>query len=165
VNAPPTSSIGRLFDAVASLCGIRDEVNYEGQAAAELEQRAAPDEAGGYSFAYAGEAPMIIDAAPVIAAVVSDLRRGAPAPTVAARFHNSVAQMITEVACRLRDAHALDVVALGGGVFQNVTLLTKVVPALEAAAFRVLLPRHVPVNDGGLALGQALVALSRLAKG
>jgi hydrogenase maturation protein HypF len=164
VNAPPTSSMGRLFDAVAALAGVRNVVNYEGQAAAELEQLVSPDEEGAYEFSYEEGKPLIIDAAPVIEAVVADVRAGVAAGAVAARFHRAVAAVVAAVASRLRDEHGLSVVALGGGCFQNVTLLRELVPALEDAGFTVLIHERVPTNDGGLSLGQAAVGLARLEK-
>ncbi len=162
VNAPPTSSMGRLFDAVAALAGLRNFINYEGQAAAELEQLVAADEEGAYPFSYHKGAPMIIDAAPVVEAVVADVGAGVAPALVAARFHNGVAAMVADVAAALRDRYGLETVALGGGCFQNVTLLGKLVPTLEGAGFKVLIHRRVPANDGGLSLGQAAVALARL---
>lgn len=165
VNSPPTSSVGRLFDAVAALCGVREVISYEGQAAAELEQLADPREGGRYEFAFVGESPMVVDAVPVIEAVAADIRRGKRAAAVAARFHNGLAVAMVELARRLRDVYDVGVVALGGGVFQNVTLLGKVYRLLEDDGFKVLTPRQVPANDGGLSLGQAWVALNRLAKG
>jgi hydrogenase maturation protein HypF len=165
VNAPPTSSMGRLFDAVAALAGVRNVINYEGQAAAELEQLAAPEEEGGYEFSYPKGSPLIINAGPVVEAVVADVKAGVPPDAIAARFHNGVAAMVAAVAAALRDECGLETVALGGGCFQNVTLLDKLLPRLEGAGFKVLIHEQVPTNDGGLSLGQAAVALARLEKG
>jgi hydrogenase maturation protein HypF len=164
VNAPPTSSMGRLFDAVAALAGVRYYTNYEGQAAVELEQAAEPDEVGAYEFAYAEGKPLVIDPAPVVEAVLSDAAAGAPPSVIAARFHNGAAAAVEHVASSLRETSGLNVVALGGGVFQNVTLLSRVIPLLESAGFRVIIHERVPTNDGGLSLGQAAVALARLDK-
>jgi hydrogenase maturation protein HypF len=164
VNAPPTSSMGRLFDAVAALAGLRNVVNYEGQAAAELEQSAAADEAGAYSFSYIKGETWMIDAAPVIEGVVADVRADTAPGVIAARFHNGVAAMVVDVAAALRDDCGLDKVALGGGCFQNITLMNKIIPSLEERGFRVLIHGRVPTNDGGLSLGQAAVALARLEK-
>jgi hydrogenase maturation protein HypF len=165
VNAPRTSSVGRLFDAVAALAGVRSSVSYEGQAAADLEQRVADDETGAYAFAYDGRDPLVIGAAPVIDGIIKDLRGNVAPGVVAARFHHAVAAMIVETARRLREGGAPAVVALGGGVFQNVTLLTEAQRLLQEAGFRVLIHSQVPTNDGGLALGQAAVALARLTGG
>lgn len=164
VNAPPTSSMGRLFDAVAALAGLRNFINYEGQAALELEQLAAPDEEGAYEFSYEKGKPSIIDAAPVVEAVVADVRAGVAPGVIATRFHNGVAAIVADVAAALRDEYGLETVALGGGCFQNITLLNKLVPTLEGAGFKVLIHERVPTNDGGLSLGQAAVALARLEK-
>ncbi len=164
VNAPPTSSMGRLFDAVAALAGLRNFINYEGQAALELEQLAAPDEEGAYEFSYEKGKPSIIDAAPVVEAVVADVRAGVAPGVIATRFHNGVAAVVADVAAALRDEYGLETVALGGGCFQNITLLNKLVPTLEGAGFKVLIHERVPTNDGGLSLGQAAVALARLEK-
>jgi hydrogenase maturation protein HypF len=165
VNAPPTSSMGRLFDAVAALTGVRNVVNYEGQAALEFEQIVAPGETAAYEFSYEEGKPLIIDATPVIAAAASDLAAGVDAGVVAARFHNAVAAMAAAVAARLRDESGLSTVALGGGCFQNLTLLRKLLPMLVGTGFEVLIHERVPTNDGGLSLGQAAVALARLEKG
>ena len=164
VNAPPTSSMGRLFDAVAALAGLRNFVNYEGQAALEFEQQVACEEDGAYEFSYDDGKPLVIDAAPVIEAVVADVRAGTAPGAIAARFHNAVAAMAADVASRLRDEYGLSAVALGGGCFQNITLLRKLVPTLEGAGFDVLIHERVPTNDGGLSLGQAAAALARLEK-
>jgi hydrogenase maturation protein HypF len=162
VNSPPTSSIGRLFDAVASLVGVRNFVNYEGQAAIELEQLASPGEEEAYEFACEEGEPLVIDASPVVEAVVADVAAGTAAEVIAGRFHNGLAAMIVAVASALREKSGPEVVALGGGCFQNVTLLNRLVPTLEGAGFTVLRHSQVPANDGGLSLGQAAVALARL---
>ncbi len=154
LNAPPTSSMGRLFDAVAAIIGVREEVNYEGQAAIELEALVEPDEIGFYPFGTGEE----IDASPAIRAVVLDFEDGVPQREIAARFHNGVALMIRNTCLWLRDEYGLSEVALSGGVFQNVTLLGMALDLLHAEGFTALTHRLVPPNDGGLALGQAVVA-------
>lgn len=159
INAPLTSSAGRLFDAVAALLGVRDTVSYEGQAAIELEQLADPGEPGEYETALRDrpggfEAP----AGDLIRAVVEDLERRVPAPVIAARFHHGVCRMILD-GCRLlreRSGHAT--VALSGGVFQNAIVLERTAARLEADGFRVLCHRQVPANDGGISLGQVAIA-------
>ncbi len=153
-NSPPTSSMGRLFDAVASIIGVRQAVNYEGQAAIELEAIADPAESGAYAF----EIGETIEAAPLIRSIVADYRAGVDRSIIAARFHNSVAQLIHTVCLKLRAQQGLNQVALSGGVFQNITLLSKTLELLRAADFEIFTHRHVPPNDGGLALGQAVVA-------
>ena len=154
VNAPLTSSIGRLFDAVAALAGVRQTVNYEAQAAVELEALVDPQESGAYPFTLNGS---IVDPAPAIAAVAEDVRAGTSLPVIAARFHNGVAQMVAAVCCDLRERSGLNAVALSGGVWQNMTLLRRTLPLLAACGFTVYVHRRVPANDGGLALGQAAI--------
>ncbi len=159
-NSPPTSSMGRLFDAVSSITGVRQEVNYEGQAAIELEAIADPDENYGYQFDVRLEdgPPYLIDSAPLIRSVVNDIRSGYHPGVISARFHNGVANLIYEVCLSLRKEHGINNVALSGGVFQNVTLLACTLKYLEAADFCVYTHHLIPPNDGGLALGQAVVA-------
>lgn len=158
VNRLLTSSAGRLFDAVAALAGVRDVVLYEGQAAIELEQRVAPDERGAYPMGLAEGPPFQLCGADLVRAAAEDLRAGADASVVAARFHRGLADGIVTACRRLREVSGLGTVALSGGVFQNMTLLRLVVSGLEAQGFRVLVHSRVPANDGGLCLGQAVVA-------
>jgi hydrogenase maturation protein HypF len=159
LGSPPTSSVGRLFDAVAALLGIRDRVNYEGQAAVELEQRADPRERGTYPVRLDDGSPFTADGADLVAAVVADLRRaGADVPAIAARFHNAVAGLVVAGARRVRESTGLTTVALSGGVFQNLLLLERAVAGLEAEGFGVLVHHRVPPNDGGISVGQAVVA-------
>ncbi len=178
LNSPVTSSAGRLFDAVSSLLGIRDEVDTEGQAAIELEMTADEDETGEYRFALTlgesgsgariGAGPddagsmIVVDTLPLWEDLLSDLEAGTEADTIAARFHNTVAALCAETVSRLRDETGLTRVALGGGVFQNALLLAKVLERLRRKDFEVLTHRQVPTNDGGISLGQAWVAASRL---
>jgi hydrogenase maturation protein HypF len=155
LNAPLTSSMGRLFDAASALLGIRHEVNYEGQAAIELEALADPYEHGSYAFdVQAG----IFDPAPLWQDLIADWRAGVSLPVLAARFHNSVAVLSLELCRAVRDAQGISVAGLSGGVWQNRTLLTHTVQLLQADGFTVLIHRRTPANDGGIALGQALVA-------
>ncbi|MBI5081904.1 MAG: carbamoyltransferase HypF [Chloroflexi bacterium] len=155
INSPLTSSMGRLFDAVASIIGVRQDVNYEGQAAIELEAMTDPDETGVYSFEVEQDG-ILLNA--VIQSVVNDFRARLPTPIIAARFHNGVAAMIRDVCLRLREQQAINQVALSGGVFQNITLLKKTLKLLHNANFEVLTHHLVPPNDGGIALGQAVIA-------
>jgi hydrogenase maturation protein HypF len=165
VNSPRTSSCGRLFDAVAAVLGVRDRINYEGQAAIELEQLADPSEEGAYPLELRGGARCVLDGVGLFAAVVEELRRGVDRRVVAARFHNAVAGGIVAACEAVRAATALDAVALSGGVFQNMLLLRRTVAALEGRGFRVLVHGRVPPNDGGISLGQAAVAGARLRAG
>ncbi|QKG20295.1 carbamoyltransferase HypF [Actinomadura verrucosospora] len=162
VNSPLTSSMGRLFDAVAAVLGVRDRVTYEGQAAVELEQLADPAERGAYPVAIEGTDVFAVRGAGLVNAAVDDLRSGVPAPVIAARFHHSVAALVVEGARRIRDAKGLGTVALSGGVFQNMLLLERAVAGLEEAGFTVLTHHRVPPNDGGISLGQAAVATARI---
>ena len=162
VNSPPTSSAGRLFDAVAAIVGVRDAINYEGQAAVELEQLADPAERSGYPCGVAEGEQLRVLGADLIRAVVDDTLRGGVSPAiVAARFHQGVADAITRTCGLLRDRSGLGVVALSGGVFQNLLLLDAAASRLESAGFRVLVHGRVPPNDGGISLGQVAVAGAR----
>ncbi len=155
----PTSSMGRLFDAMSSLAGVCHEVAYEAEAAMRFEGLARTAQPGGhYEFAILDGPPLQLDPGPVLAAAVADVLNGVPAGTVAARFHAAVIAVVVAVAQRVRAAGGPDVVALSGGVFLNVLLTTGAVRALTDAGFRVLRHRTVPPSDAGLALGQLMVA-------
>lgn len=158
LNAVPTSSFGRLFDAVAALAGVRQTVTYEAQAAIEFEALAAPEIENGYAFDFDGSQ---FDAAPVIQAVAADILASLPVPVIAAKFHYAVADLIVRLSLDLRRQTGLNRVALSGGVFQNTTLLQVAVNRLQANNFTVLTHRRVPPNDGGLALGQAMIGAMR----
>src|SRR5512132_158123 len=163
--SPVTSSAGRLFDAVAAILGVRDAVNYEGQAAVELEQLADPAETSAYPARLTGPgtdgAPLRLAGSDLVRAVVEDLEAGVAAPLVAARFHSGLAGTTVAACQALRDATGLETAALSGGVFQNLLLLERTVAGLEQAGFRVLVHSRVPPNDGGISLGQAAVAGAR----
>jgi hydrogenase maturation protein HypF len=161
VNAPLSSSAGRLFDAVAALLSVRDTINYEGQAAVELEQLADPGETGAYRAAIIEGDPFRIQGASLVRAVTGQLTEGTPAPVIAARFHNGIAALIEEGCVLARERHGLQEVALSGGVFQNLLVTERAAARLEARGFRVLLHSRVPCNDGGISLGQAVVAGAR----
>jgi hydrogenase maturation protein HypF len=160
-DAPLSSSAERLFDAVAALVGVRDAVRYEGQAAVDLEQVAEPWQSGAYRTRITGTEPFVIRSTDLIRAVVDDLRRGEEVATIAAWFHAGVANVIAEACERSRAAWGLDTVALSGGGFQNVLLAERTIARLEASDFRVLTHVRVPPNDGGISLGQAVVAGAR----
>lgn len=170
VRSPATSSAGRLFDGVAALIGVRQRVSYEGQAAVELEHLAAGvSEAGGVTAAYplplgdppADGGPARLDWGPSVEAVLRDLAAGVAPAIISTRFHLGLTASIVAVARRVGEK----TVALTGGCFQNRRLTTETASALEAAGFRVLLHRQVPPNDGGIALGQAVVAAARPGSG
>jgi hydrogenase maturation protein HypF len=158
VNTVQTSSCGRLFDAVASILGLRHEVSYEGQAAIELEMAACEGIDESYSFEIEDSEPWQVDMRPAIRSIVDDVRRSVPAGMISARFHNTVAAVITDVCGRLRQAEKLNRVCLSGGTFQNVYLLARALAGLRGNAFEVFLHSRVPANDGGVSLGQAVVA-------
>ncbi|HLI06267.1 MAG TPA: carbamoyltransferase HypF [Ktedonobacteraceae bacterium] len=172
LNCPPTSSLGRLFDAVAALLGIRSEVQYEGQAAIELEMLAAQAVKEGQEESYpfeireqkAGKAALL-DVAPLIRAIVSDLQNGVPVAQIAGRFHVSIAELLAMACLKVREESGLNEVALSGGVFQNRLLLEQLAERLAQLDFRVYTNRGVPPNDGGLSLGQLAVAAARIQQG
>jgi hydrogenase maturation protein HypF len=163
LGTAPSSSMGRLFDAVASLLGVHHVSEFEAQAAMALEAAAAragaaPDD-GTCRFGLVEEGETIrLDPAPVLRDLVDALRRGTHRDVLAARFHEAVARAVHAVVLRLRISTSIGTVGLSGGVFQNVVLFDRVVSLLEQDAFRVLTHRQVPPNDGGLSLGQAVVA-------
>ena len=155
LNAPVTSSAGRLFDAVASLIGLRQRAGFEGQAAMELEFAAEPDASGdGYPFEVKNSAPLIVDWGPMIEAICDDLRRGCRPGVIAATFHRTLAQIIVVVARKVGESK----VVLTGGCFQNRLLTETCVSRLRDAGFRPYWHQRVPPNDGGIALGQVVAA-------
>ena len=161
LNSPLTSSCGRLFDAVSALIGVRGEISYDAQAAVELEVVAidAPDESGTYPFSIEETGGLsVIRVAELFVALLADLRSRVPPRLMAARFHNTVARMIAERCMGLAAETGLDRVGLSGGVFQNRLLLRKTMPLLEATGLIVYTHRQVPTNDGGVSLGQAVIA-------
>ena len=155
VNTVDTSSCGRLFDAVASLVGLRQQINFEGQAAIELEMIAAAGVTDAYPFACDGET---LDFRPAIARIVAEVRGGTPSAVIAARFHNTAADAVVDACRRLRAAEKLNRVCLSGGTFQNMKLLARTLAGLRRLDFEVYLHAQVPPNDGGIALGQAVIA-------
>lgn len=166
LHCVPTSSMGRLFDAVSSLTGICHRVGYEAQAAIELETaalRAAGGHCEGYGFALRAPEPgsgeaLIADPAPVLSAVIDDVRAGTAPGVVAARFHAAVAALVRGICVIAREQYGLDTVALTGGVFANTLLSSECARTLRGHGFTVLRHHRVPPNDGGLALGQVLIA-------
>jgi len=159
LNAIETTSMGRLFDAVASIAGVRHEISYEGQAAIELEALGTPEADGTYEFDLIEEdGQLVLDPGPVVAAVAGDVTTGTPVGAISARFHRAVASAIVTTAIMLGSRYDVHTAALSGGVFQNVTLLDAARRGLEENGFEVLVHRLVPPNDGGLALGQVALA-------
>ena len=179
INSPLSSSMGRLFDAISALLGIRGEIDYEGQAAVELEMaalasygeepssviaRSVSDEAisgNNESYPYRiveDEGIRIVRLRDLLSAVIEDLHQGISKGTISVKFHNTVAQMINEMCHLIANETGVSQVALSGGVFQNRLLLKKTVSLLENSDFQVFTHRQVPCNDGGISLGQAVIA-------
>ena len=167
INTPLTSSAGRLFDGIASLIGVRDEVQYEAQAAIELELLAeGRNEKDLYPICFHDQGDRFVAGTRgIIRGVVDDLLIHTPAPVIAGRFHSTMAALIHQTCRRIRRTTGLRDVALSGGCFQNVRLLTETLERLSADGFQVLTHHKVPSNDGGLSLGQVAVAAAVLAKG
>jgi hydrogenase maturation protein HypF len=160
--SPVTTSMGRLFDAVAALVGLRSTVTYEGQAAAELEGAAARVAAAApYPLPVDERAPLILDARPTVLAVAHDAGRGTSPALVAARFHAAVADATARACAIVAERHGVTTVVLSGGVFQNRILLDAAAGALERTRLRVLVPERLPPNDGAISYGQAAVAAAR----
>jgi hydrogenase maturation protein HypF len=159
INSPLTSSCGRLFDAVAAMIGIRNVVSYEGQAAIELEAMAEEAETDSlYPFSIDSTADnLLLDMRPMLLGVIADLT-SETGPVISRRFHNTVARATTDVCGKIREKSGLNRVVLSGGSFQNKLLTNGVYNDLNGKGFEVFIHRLVPPNDGGLALGQAVVA-------
>lgn len=164
INSPPTSSLGRLFDAVAALLGIHDHVLYEGQAAIEMEMIADTDQRDTYTYPVAIHegSPETLNVASTIQAIVNDMIHGVPVPLIVARFHRTIATLLAQACMRVATRTGLHFVVLSGGVFQNRLLLEQLQTQLETMSFQVLINRRVPPNDGGISLGQMVVAAARL---
>ena len=159
LNSPETSSLGRLFDGIAAIVGLRETVRFEGQAAMELEMIADPEEKGHYDGQWhRTEGQYRLDPGLLVRQIVSDCTRGIPAAAISRRFHNSLTRLFTELCRTLRTDTGLDRVVLSGGVFQNSLLLTALATALAKTGFKVYSQQLVPANDGGLSLGQAVAA-------
>jgi hydrogenase maturation protein HypF len=175
--------MGRLFDAVSSLVRLKDKINYEGQAAIELEQlanqignfphgksashvRESPGRTGGiqnYKYEIMGaDDILIIKPGKIIAGIVEDISAKVSPSVISARFHNTISDIIVNVCKRIREETGLNEVALSGGVFQNMILLNKTFDDLGNEGFKVYIHHRVPANDGGICLGQAVIAGARL---
>jgi len=162
INSPLSSSMGRLFDAISALLGIRGEIDYEGQAAVELEMAAYEEDNAhaqeSYPYRIVEEGIRIVRLRDLLSAVIEDLHQGISKERISVKFHNTVAQMINEMCHLIADETGVNQVALSGGVFQNRLLLRKAVSLLESSGFQVFTHRQVPCNDGGISLGQAVIA-------
>ncbi len=161
LNSPLTSSCGRLFDAVSALLGVRDKVEYEGQAAVELEMLAygEPNKTGRYPFSTIEKDGLIqVKLEDLFSAIIRDLKSGTTKAQISSRFHNTIAQIIKTLCQVISERTGIRQVALSGGVFQNRLLLERTVSLLETSRFEVLVHLQVPTSDGGISLGQAVVA-------
>jgi hydrogenase maturation protein HypF len=163
INSPLNSSMGRLFDAISALLGIRGEIDYEGQAAVELEMAAYEEDYAhaqeSYPYRIAEDKGIrVVRLKDLLSAVIEDLHQGIPRGRISVKFHNTVARMINEMCHLIADETGVSQVALSGGVFQNRLLLRKTVSLLESSGFQVFTHRQVPCNDGGISLGQAVIA-------
>ena len=156
INAPPTSSLGRLFDAVAALVGVRQTVNYEAQAAIELEALADPEIIDNYELTI--DNSQFINPAPMLGQIITDMRANTPVSIMSARFHNSIAHLVLDTCLAMRKEFDVNTVVLSGGVWQNITLLSKSLTLLNKAGFEVFVHEKLPTNDGGISLGQAMIA-------
>jgi hydrogenase maturation protein HypF len=161
VNTLQTSSMGRLFDAVAALAGVRQKINYEAQAAIEFESILDTTELGTYRFEIQNKT---VDARLAIESLLEDIRKDVSKPILSARFHNGLADLVRRVGCQIRKETELKEIALSGGVWQNKTLLELAVRGLQKDGFKVYLHHQIPANDGGLSLGQAMVGTAKLMK-
>jgi hydrogenase maturation protein HypF len=165
LNSPQTSSLGRLFDAVAALLGLRTVALYEGQAAVELEILAGQGKDDGTIYPYAiQEKTGVLDVLPIIRSIIQDIEASIPAAQIARRFHMTIAEMLADACYSARQRSGVQTVALSGGVFQNRLLLERLVKRLYTMAMQVYINHRVPPNDGGISLGQAVVAAACLQK-
>jgi hydrogenase maturation protein HypF len=164
INSPQTSSLGRLFDGVAALCGIRKRVNFEGQAAMELEMLAEHATESRYDYEWESDDTIRILTAPIIRGIVADVHNRVPVSKISAKFHKTLICLFTDICEVIRNRRGLNRVALSGGCFQNATLLAGLIQALEKRNFKVFSHQQVPSNDGGIALGQAIVAAAVLSR-
>ena len=158
INSPLTSSCGRLFDAVAALSDLRYVMTFEGQAPMELEMAMSGEHEDCYHYQIDDGICAAISFESMVRAIVEDIGNNVGPGIISSRFHNTIVCVIADMCERIRAQDGLDIVALSGGVFQNLYLLTRAVAALQQKGFRVLTHQQVPTNDGGIALGQAVVA-------
>lgn len=167
LNCPLTSSMGRVFDGIASVLDLQHTINYEGQAAIKLESIADEHESGSYPFGINADVgahcnvPIIIQWQPVIKHILEDMQHKTANPTISARFHNSIVEMVVQVCIMLHDSKGLNDVVLSGGVFQNNFLFSRLFQKLKLRGFNVHSHKKVPCNDGGISLGQAVIANER----
>jgi hydrogenase maturation protein HypF len=157
-----TTSMGRLFDAIAALCGLRATINYEGQAAIELEASCDPRERDSYPMAVSPGELLMIDPRETLRSVLADLSRGVSVGAIASRFHSAIGRVTVQACSAIASERHCETVVLAGGTFANRRLLAQVASELAAAGLRVLTPRRLPPGDGAISYGQAAVAAARL---
>jgi hydrogenase maturation protein HypF len=163
--SPLTSSVGRLFDAVAALCGLRARVSYEGQAAVELEAACDPAEHDAYPISLERcEQLLVIDPRPTIAALVRDIGADVTTGIIASRFHAALSNATVQALADAAAVHRCETVVLAGGVFQNRRMLESVSCAAARVGLRVLTPERLPIGDGGISYGQAAIAARRISR-
>ena len=158
LNSPKTSSLGRLFDGIAAIVGIRKQVVFEGQAAMELEMLAENKESAIYDYEWVREDGFKILTSPIISGVVKDMLQGIHPSVISGKFHQTLIRLFAHLCEKIRQENGLKRVVLSGGVFQNSILLTGLIRALEEKNFQVYSHAKVPTNDGGISLGQAMIA-------
>jgi hydrogenase maturation protein HypF len=158
VNSPATSSVGRLFDGISSLLNVCDVSNYEGKAAMMLEFVADSNATGSYNFQIKDNKPFLIDWQPILMEIIEDLKDGIKSSNISSKFHTTLAEIILSIADKVGEKK----VVLSGGCFQNVLLLEKTIDRLESKGFHVYWHQRVPPNDGGISLGQAVIALNNI---
>jgi hydrogenase maturation protein HypF len=169
INSPLTSSMGRLFDGVAAIMGVRNRVSFEGQAAMELEMLAGVDridmqKENIYAFEWNGGETRRISVRPIITGILGDMKNKTPLPLISHRFHATIIRLFASLCRELRTETGLNRVILSGGVFQNALLLDGLMQMLEIEKFEVFTHSLVPSNDGGISLGQALIAAKAAGK-
>ena len=159
-----TSSCGRLFDAVSSICGVSQETSYEGESAMLLEAAADTESDGFYEIGFdTASSPWVLDTRPLISQIARSIVEGRSPGAVSRTFHESLAHTIALVCGRIRALTDIRKVCLSGGTFQNMTLLQSTVMRLRREGFEVYMHAQVPANDGGLSLGQAVIAAAQIA--
>ncbi|MBI5287141.1 MAG: carbamoyltransferase HypF, partial [Deltaproteobacteria bacterium] len=162
INSPLTSGCGRLFDAVSSILGIKDVITFEGEAAIALEMIASPDVDACYGSEIKGGHPYIIDVRPMIRDLIADMKNNVELSVITGKFHNTIAEIMSVISKMAMQETSIQRVVLSGGCLQNTILLKRAVSRLEGNGFNVFTHRIVPPNDGGISLGQALIASSKV---
>jgi hydrogenase maturation protein HypF len=159
INSPLSCGMGRYFDAVSALLGIKDRITFEGEAAIALEMAAdKSDDQGIYDLSIEGATPAVIGSAPLFKAIVGDIRKGVSAETIARRFHNTISEAVLNMCEKARHQTQINRAVLSGGVFQNALLFESVLSKLKASGFSVITHSKVPTNDACVSLGQAAIA-------